>query len=191
MARLIRSLALAAALAGCATTPTPYQSYRSHSQGGIHGGYSDQQVGAGDFLVRFHGNSMTSRDRVERYMLYHAAELTLKEGYDWFLVTDRDTRHNVRTIVEPNPLYRPDFGPGYEGWRPNWNLYIDGRWHRWTDWTGGPSSTGQFDIRRIEAFEVTAEIQMRKGALPAGDAKAIDAHKVVVDLAPIIERPKS
>ena len=184
------ALALVIAVAGCTTTPTPYQAYRSHSEGGIHGGYSDQQLRAGDYVVRFHGNSMTSRDRVERYMLYRAAELTLQQGYDWFLVTDRNTDHNVRMIVEPNPLYRSDYRPGYDGWRPNWNLYIDGRWHSWTGWSGGPSWSQQYDVRRVEAFEATAEIQMHKGAMPAGDEEGIDARKVVSDLGQTIERPK-
>lgn len=181
----------AAALAACAPTPTPYQPYRSYAAGGIHGGYSDQQLATGDYLVRFHGNSMTSRDRVEGYMLYRAAELTLQNGYDWFLVVDRNTEHNVRTIVEPNPLYRPWYGQAYGSWRPYWNVYFPGSgWQSWSGWGGGPPFEAQYDVRRIEAFEATAEIQMHKGVMPSGDVKAIDARKVIADLGPKIERRK-
>ena len=47
-----------------------------------------------------------------------------------------------------------------------------------------------FDTRRVEAFEATAEIQMRKLPIPANEVRAIDARKVLGDLGPTIERPK-
>jgi hypothetical protein len=178
-------------VAGCtASPPTPYQPFRAHSAGGIHGGYSEQQLAPDRYLVRFHGNSLTARDRVEGYMLYRAAELTLQRGFDWFVVLDHNTEHNVRTVVRPNPLYRPWYGLGYEAWRPNWDVYVPGR--GWSGIYGGDfAANPEFDVRHIEAFETTAEIDMRKGAIPANEPKAIDAHRVLADLGPIIERPKS
>jgi hypothetical protein len=187
--RVAISILAATALAGCATPSTPYQPYRAHSAGGVHGGYSDQQLAADRYLVRFHGNSLTSRDRVEGYMLYRAAELALQNGFDWFQVLDRNTEHNVRTVVRPDPFYRPWYGPGYWGWQPDWNIYMPG--YGWRGWGGGLSGMPEFDIRRIEAFEATAEIQMAKAPMPANDPRAIDARKVVADLGPTIERPKS
>jgi len=177
--------------AGCTTMPaTPYQPYRAHSAGGIHGGYSEQQLAPDRYLVRFHGNSLTPRDRVEGYMLYRAADLTVQKGFDWFMVLDRSTEHNVRTIVRPDPLYRPWYGPGYPGWSPNWNVYVSGK--GWNSMYSGDLAVNQeFDIRHIEAFETTAEIEMQKGPMPANDPRAIDARKVLADLGPTIELPKS
>ena len=63
------SLVLALILSGCSTA-TPYQPYRAETAGGVHGGYSDQQLAPDHYVVRFHGNELTSRDRVEGYMLY-------------------------------------------------------------------------------------------------------------------------
>lgn len=124
-------------------------------------------------------------------MLYRAAELTLQNGYDWFAVVDRNTEHNVRTIVEPNPFYRPWYGSGYGGWRPDWNLYVPGSgWHTSFGWDSGPGWQQQYDLRQIEAFEASAEIRMHKGAIAVGDASAIDARKVATELGPKIERPK-
>lgn len=182
---------LALLCAGCAPMPaTPYQPYRAHSAGGVHGGYSEQQLAPNRYIVSFHGNSLTSRDRVEGYMLYRAAELTTQHGFDWFMMLDRNTEHNVRTIVRPDPLYRPWYGPGYEAWRPNWDVYVPG--HGWSNMYGGDLISGpQFDVRHIEAFETTAEIEMHNGAMPAGDPRAIDAHKVIADLGPTIERPNT
>lgn len=177
-------------VAGCTTMPaTPYQPYRAHSAGGIHGGYSEQQLAPDRYLVRFHGNSLTPRDRVEGYMLYRAADLTVQKGFDWFMVLDRGTEHNVRTTVRPDPLYRPFYGPGYPAWRPNWDVYVPG--HGWNSMYGGDLSTNrEFDVRRIEAFEATAEIEMHRAPMPANDPRSIDARKVLTDLRPAIERPK-
>lgn len=184
-------LAMATLVASCAPTPTPYQPFRPHSAGGIHGGYSEERLAADEFRVRFHGNSMTSRDRVEGYMLYRAAELTLQSGFDWFLVADRNTEHNVRTIVQPDPLYRPWFGPGYGAWRPDWRYYSQGQgWNTWYGHDGDPFWADRVDIRRIEAFEATADVLMRKGQMPVTELRAIDARRVIADLGPRVERPK-
>jgi hypothetical protein len=50
---------------------------------------------------------------------------------------------------------------------------------------------GQVDVRRIESFEATADVMMRKGAVPAGEPRAMDARRVIAELGPTIERPKS
>lgn len=189
MTRLFGALALGLFVAGCASMPaTPYQPYRSHSAGGIHGGYSEQQLAPGRYLVRFHGNSVTARDRVEGYMLYRAADLTVQKGFDWFLVQDHNTEHTVHTIVRPDPFYHPWFGAGYGAWRPEWNVYMHGR-----GWVGGYGdlSANTVVARRIEAFEATAEILMHKGPVPADEPQGIDAHKVLADLGPTIEHAKS
>lgn len=192
--RLIRSILAASgavALTAC-TTATPYQPYRPHSAGGTHGGYSEQRLAPDQYQVRFHGNSMTSRDRVEGYMLYRAAELTLQNGYDWFLMVDRNTEHNVRTIVEPDPFYRPWYGLGYSAWQPEWRYYMPGYgWNYWHGGMGSPFWGDRVDMRRVEAFETTADIAMRKGAIPGDEARAIDARRVIADLGSTIERPKA
>lgn len=189
MRRLSTAFAIALLVTSCAPTPTPYQPYRSHSAGGIHGGYSEEKLGRDEVRVRFHGNSMTSRDRVEGYMLYRAAELTLQNGFDWFMVMDRNTEHNIRTIVRNDPLYRPWYGLDYDSWRPNWNVYLHGR--GWTSIYGGDLSVSpELDVRQIEAFETTADVKMRKAPIPGDEPRAIDARKVVEHLGPTIERPK-
>jgi hypothetical protein len=188
MRKLILSLGLTlacAGLAGCATPETPYQPFVAHGEAGIHGGYSEQRLAADRYLVRFHGNSMTSRDRVEDYMLYRAAELTLQNDDDWFVVIERNTEHNVHTVVERDQLYHPWYGVNYGYWQPEWRFYSSGL--GWTSWAGSPS---EYDVRRIEAFEATAAVQMHKGPVPAGDAHAIDARRVVANLGPTVERPK-
>jgi hypothetical protein len=72
-------------LAACAAAPTPYQAV----QNGF--GYSEQQIEENRYRISFAGNSATSRQTVEDYLLYRAAELTVQTGHDWFQVVDRNT----------------------------------------------------------------------------------------------------
>ena len=75
-------------LTACAK-PTPYQPSSGKS------GFSEQKVEENRYLVRFRGNSATSRATVETYLLYRAAELTLATGHDWFRITGQDTGSNT------------------------------------------------------------------------------------------------
>ena len=108
----IAAAALLLALAAC-TTPTPYQPLATGTP--VSGGYSDQVLDSTHFRVSFRGNSVTSREQVETYLLYRAAELTAAKGFDWFEMADRHTQNTGETFVEP-------YGPwGY--WRPTWSFY--------------------------------------------------------------------
>ena len=187
---MIAALAGTMLVAGCVTA-TPYQPYRDEVASGVHGGYSDERIGEDTFRVRFHGNDFASRDRVEGYMLYRAAELTLQNGGDWFLIVGRHTEHDKRTYVEPDPLYDPYYGPAYGWWQPHWRYSIDGTWVVWHPEYSRRFWTNDVNIRTVDSFEAEAEIVIRKGAIPAGEVRAFDARKVMADLGPTIERPKS
>lgn len=187
------SAAVAAALfslaVGACSTPTPYQPDIAGQR--IDGGYSETKMAEDRYRVNFEGNSLTSRDRVEGYLLYRAAELTAQDGYEWFLIVDRLTEHDVETYVAPDPFYRPWYGSGYGYWRPHWRFYR-GRfgWQNWHPEVGDPFFTDRVDVRTVERFEAHAEIVMRRGPIPAGEERAFDARKVMQDLGPTIVRPK-
>jgi hypothetical protein len=68
--------------AGC----TAYQS------AGITGGSSEMRLSATTYQVRFRGNGYTSPARVATFMLRRAAELTLEQGYRYFLMGDEQNR---------------------------------------------------------------------------------------------------
>jgi hypothetical protein len=56
-------------------------------------GYSDTQLSASQFRVRYTGNAVTKADAIEDYSYLHAAELTLEHGFAYF-----DIRH-TNTVV--------------------------------------------------------------------------------------------
>lgn len=180
----IATLAIATMMGGCAT-PTPYQPYRAESAGGVHGGYSEQRLGEDRFRVMFHGNELTSRERVETYLLYRAAELTVTSGNDWFEVRNRNTEHDVETHTQHHAW------GSYPYWQPQWQYYRRGYgWEIWRPGYGEPFWADHVDVTTVESFEVAAEIQVAKGAAPAGNVQAFDARKILAQLGPTIVYPK-
>ena len=183
-AALAAALVATAGLSACATA-TPYQpNVRGQA---VSGGFSETRLEADRFRVNFAGNSLTSRETVERYLLYRAAELTVAQGGDWFTLVERQTDRKARTYIDPDPL-----GPygRYGYWRPYWRYYGAGPgWRRWDPWYGDPFWADRMDVRTIEKFEASAEIVMTKGPKIEGDPKAFDARAVVENLGPRIQRP--
>ena len=185
---LVFAAALVAApfLSSCATM-TPYQPDIPGQQ--ASGGYSEEAIGDGRYRVTFSGNSLTARDRVEGYLLYRAAELTVRDGYDWFLIVDRLTERDTETYAVPDPFYRPWYGGGYGYWRPHWRYRGRGGWIGWHPEWGGPFWGDTVDLRTVERFEAHAEIVLRRGPVPADEERAFDARRVMQELGPTIERP--
>ena len=179
---------LAAGLTACAT-PTPYQPRPAGSS--YSGGYSEQRLEGDRWRVVFAGNSLTSRETVEGYLLFRAAELTIQQGYDWFSIVDRNTERKGYTYLEPDPLYHPWYGPGYGWWRPSWRYWGPGPgWSTWDPYWGGPFWADRVDVRTVERFEASAEVFMGKGPKRADDARAFDARQVIANLQPRIQYPE-
>ena len=179
MKRLIPASALALVLAACATA-TPYQA----ASPSMRGGYSEMQIEQNRFRVGFAGNSVTSRDTVEMYLLYRAAELTAQSGYDWFRTVDRATERDTRYVASPDPWFSARYGPH---WGPSWRFYHRGYWSPWSPW--GSRWDSDFDVREITRFEANTEIVMGRGPKP-DDPQAFDAREVLQNVGPRVVRPQ-
>lgn len=156
-------LALALTLAACATA-TPYQP-------AVKGlGYSEQKIESNRYKVSFVGNSATPREAVDNYLMYRAAEVTLSNGYDYFVVADRTTDVNAERSGGNSSV---GIGLGSGGYGSGISLGIG------TVLGGGNK----------DAFIAQADILVFKGAKPAGDSKAFDAREVKANLDPAIRRP--
>ncbi len=177
MKRLMMAAIAALALSACATQ-TPYEP-ASKATGGH--GYSETHFEGDRWGVSFSGNSVTSRHTVEVYMLYRAAELTVQNGYDWFETVNRSTERQTQYLADPDPWWGT-YGPY---WRPYWRAYRGGVWGPW-----GPGWGPDWDVSQINRYEANAEIIMHHGAKPADNPRAFDAHEVMTNLGPHIERPQ-
>jgi len=182
--RAVLAAALGAAILGACATATPYQPLGARGTG-ASGGFSEVRLAPNRYRVTFAGNSMTSRERVETFLLYRAAELTTQRGFDGFTIVDRNTDRNVETRV-----YRDPFGPGrYRWWRPYWRYRGAGwGWRRWDPWFGDPFWADSIDVSTVQRFEASAEIVMFRGTRT--DEKSFNAREVLTSLGPNIELPR-
>jgi hypothetical protein len=176
-------LAISCALAAC-TTATPYQPLTPGTR--AEGGYSDFRIERDRYRVTFTGNTMTSRETVERYLLYRAAELTRQRGFDWFVMADRNTERRSRTYVD-----RPFTTGAYGYWGPSWRYR--GRafgWRSWDPFWGDPFWDRGIDVTTVDQYEASAEIIMRRGPKPQNNPRAFDATDILANLGPTIQRPQ-
>ncbi|WP_338057368.1 CC0125/CC1285 family lipoprotein [Sphingomonas corticis] len=177
-------------VAACATETT----YRPATGSGFYRtGYSDLRIEPNRYRVTFAGNTVTDRDVVERYLLFRAAELTLQNGFDYFVMADRDTDRQARTYSTPG-AWGPGFG-GFGGglWGPRWGFYGRGFGYRaWDPFWGGPWGGwgGGADIRTVDRYEASAEVVMFKGTPERGNVRAFNARAVVDNIGPTVRLPK-
>jgi hypothetical protein len=180
----LKSLALSAfaaiSLSACVTA-TPYQPLATGTA--QSGGYSETKVEQDRWRITFTGNSLTSRDVVENYLLHRAAELTLAQGKDWFMMADRGLAKSVQKIILPEPIIMSHM------WRPpvvvsrgivvGWAnpLMDDIAWRMRTE------------EQTVEKYEAYSEIVLGTGPKPVNDPKAFDAKQVIENLGPKVIRP--
>jgi hypothetical protein len=169
--------ALGCGLAACQSA-TPFQA----AAPGGHG-YSETRIEAARWRVSFSGNSLTSRETVEKYLLYRAAQLTAEQGFDWFEPTERNTERNTRYVG--TSTYWSTWG---SRWNPNWGFGGPWGWRRRDFWGPGPGWPSDIDVRQVNRYEASTEIVMGKGPRPPGP-QAFDAHQVLANLGPLIAKP--
>ncbi|KTF69786.1 CC0125/CC1285 family lipoprotein [Sphingomonas sp. HT-1] len=181
-------------LASCMTA-TPYQP--ASASGSIRNGYSDEQIEENRFRVSFSGNSLTSRETVERYLLYRSAELTLQNGFDYFILAERDTEKKTQTYTTPGVGGAGWGGFGYGGgwggyWSPYWRFHNPRwGWRGYDPFWGDPFFGPGFDVRTVDRYEAIADIVMGKGPKPTDNVRAFDARAVKERLGPRIQMPQT
>ena len=174
--RLTMVVAAAAglALAGCAST-TPYQPAADNR--GF--GFSEQRIEENKYRIMFRGNSSTTREQVENSLLYRAAELTLQQGYDHFILLESDTEAKRSYSSSPGPAYY-----GRYGWGP---YYYPFPYYAYGFGWGSPWADSY--TREITRYSAVAFVSMHKGAKPADNPQAFDARQVVDNLRTLVTAP--
>lgn len=173
--------AVGAALLGACATATPYQPLGFP---GARGGYVNQQLDGSHWRVSFVGNTLTSRQQVENYLMYRAAELTLQQGSACFTMVNHDTNHKVEYRGSP-------YGPGggfYAGWSPYWSLHGPWGWRSFDPWMSDPF-WGSYDIDTVDSYEAMADIALSGGNCAAAPG-TFNAQQVVQNLQPFIVPPR-
>ncbi len=101
---------------GCATPIGYYKAKDSE------GGYSETKMQEGVYSIEFKGNSDTSVQRVLDFAYLRAADLTLKNGYKYFTVSNQKTDRTTTSssVPETTPLEcigQNCYGNRYTTWR--------------------------------------------------------------------------
>lgn len=93
MGRVLRCAALIVTLglSACATE------YGTES---LWGGYDEAEVSPGVWTILFAGNGYTTRETVQAFWLYRAAELTMAHGYSGFEVVS-----DIHLVSAPGPMF--------------------------------------------------------------------------------------
>ena len=163
--RLFLCLAGLLALAGCgvpATTP-----YRPAEAPGDTG-YQEQRIESNRYRVTFTGNTVTAREAVENFMLLRIAELTLAQGYDYFVLDNQDTESQTYYLQSMS-----DYGP--------LDPFFGCTWPR----SGFAVSTAM----PVTHYKAQAYVVLLKGEKPPLELKAFDARDVKASLGPLVPAP--
>lgn len=141
MRLLICAAAATLSLAACAT-PTAY----GPAPDGRAVGFSDYRIATGRYRVTFQGGPGAPPEQVSDYALRRAAEIAVRDGYDWFRVVDRigeraGSRGGGTSI---------GIGGGTGGYRSGVGVGVGTTF----DLSGGP------------AYRMTLEVLAGKGAKP-------------------------
>ena len=168
MAPRVTALLLTLLLAACAAPqPSLYAPLASRD------GYAEESLGKGLYRVWFQGNAVTSRERVQDYCLFRAAELSLELGAEKFAVHDKLVERYTQVTRET-----------YDGWGDPY--YYDRRYRYYHPY---PPPTYQ---RERTTFRAQLTIEPFSGRPPGGSQGAFqiyDARATYQQFAPRIVRP--
>lgn len=162
-------LSIAALCLSACSTFTPYQSASSDGYG-----FSEQRIEDNRYQVTFRGNSMTERERVENSLLYRAAELTLSNGYDYFIVAESDT--DEKTTYSSTSYYPAFYGRYNFSSRRGRGVHHFPYYAYGFDW--GYPSRNRWVTNSDTRYSARAYISMHRGAKPDENEHAFDARQV-------------
>ena len=159
-------------MAGCASQPD----YRQAKKGGV--GYTESKLS--DTQYRVHVKAKGSdKGKAMDYAMLRAAELTLLEGYDWFVVTDRETLVDKET-VQTTPT--AGFSQRYARVTECGVLTCRTSYHPTTQFETGVFVGGS----QQSEIESILSIEIGKGTRPTS-ATSVDAREVRDNLQPKTE----
>ena len=84
----LMALSAACLIAGCSTAYQP---------DGVSGGYTERMLAKNTVQVTFRGNRFTTPDTVHSYLLRRCAEITLQDGFNYFVLVHEEEPNEGNT----------------------------------------------------------------------------------------------
>jgi hypothetical protein len=157
-------------------SPSPPPDVRSPGPGV----FVQQKRGPDRFHLVLTGRQFTSREAIENYLAWRAAELTAQQGFAWFTFAE----HRGKADTVPAPRRDPD-GMRYSFrmafFRPVWRYQLaaaPAAWKSWSPFSGKPFWADGLDARSVARFQVSADIVLHKGQVEDDNPLAFDADAV-------------
>lgn len=143
------------------------------------GVFSLKTVNPTRFTLTVTGKTFTSREAIEKYLAYRAAEHTLAQNGTWFTLVEG----RMKGDAGPDPVNsdparagkRYSFRMAY--WRPVWRYKTAdaAAWSGWSPFSGAPFFADGKDPKTISDFEVSADIMVRKGIMDGNNPLGFEA----------------
>jgi len=163
-------LALVLLAAGCG--PTAYGPVGPFGETG----YQTTRLSADRYLVSFEGNAQTSRQTVETYLLYRAAEVAEQTGHPYFALVESETEREVDVDAYYTTPGFYGFGRGV-GFGPRFTAFP-----YYATFGNGPGPS----VATSDSYEAYATVEMFEER-PPGRTDVFDTSAVIGTLRPEIE----
>jgi len=143
------------------------------------GVYSEARQSAVRYRLTVKGHVFSSRDAIEKYLLYRAADLTLQQHFQWFTLTESHSKADTAPVSKPDPS-APRYSFRMNYWRPVWRykLASASTWSTWSPFSSAAFFADGKDAKTITDFEVSADIVMHKGNMDDSNPLAFEASAV-------------
>jgi hypothetical protein len=144
------------------------------------GVFTQQKRGQGKFHLVLTGHRITSREEIENYLAWRAAELTAQQGSLWFSFVERRRKGDTLPVPRRDPAgMRYSFRLAF--FRPVWRYQLAAApavWKSWSPFWGRPFWAEGLEGKSIARFQVSADIVLHKGQLEDDNPLAFDAGAV-------------
>ncbi|RUO63747.1 CC0125/CC1285 family lipoprotein [Pseudidiomarina insulisalsae] len=164
-------LACSLLLTACATQPD----YRPAEDGGY--GYNETKITETNYQVEFKARG-TDKGAAMNYALLRAGEVTLNNGYDWFVITHRSTSVDKETV----------YGTGYDYMAPGDMVTYCSVVRCYTRYYPRSAFHAGIHVGGRTDSDIQVSLDIKLGSGPQPDSKySYDASEVVANLKPKTE----
>jgi hypothetical protein len=142
------------------------------------GVFTATKKGATGYHLVVAGHKFTSRDDIEKYLAWRAADLTLSDKGSWFTFTPARAKTDAVALPKRDPA-APRHSFQMANFKPVWRYKIKGgEWKSWSPYSGAAFFADSVKAEDISDFEASADIVVRKGVMDDADPLGYEAGAV-------------
>jgi hypothetical protein len=141
------------------------------------GVFTATKKGATGYHLVVAGHKFISRNDIEKYLAWRAADLTMAQKASWFTFVEARAKGDSAPVPKRDPGgLRYSFRMDY--FRPVWRYKVTGSpaWKSWSPFAGAAFITD--DPKNITDFQVSADIVLHKGRMDDANPLAFEAGAV-------------